>query len=222
MNSRVLAVDNDAMVLSGLRLLVASTGIELDTVTSGAEAIELILQNSDKYRAVLLDYEMPGMNGDVVALRLKEINPSLKIVMLSGTEDESVVKACHSAGAERFLLKAQDTRKLFETLISVVNDGENDEIDLDDNSESVARNSALIYGVLKMKGCSRTLANVARSVKRYAAANENVLIQGESGVGKELVARAIHANSSRADKPFIAGNCGASPMDRLESELFGQ
>jgi DNA-binding NtrC family response regulator len=222
MKATVLAIDNDALVLSGLKDLMARGGIDLDTAASGSEGIALISQHPDRYKAVLLDYEMPEMNGDVVARRLKEINPSLKIIMLSGTEDEAVVKSCYQAGAERFLIKAQDSSsKIFDALDSLVVEGELEEIDSSTDSRSELENANLINRVMKMKGCSRALANVARSVEKYGPSNENVLIQGESGVGKELVAKAIHANSSRAAGPFVAINCGAIPEDLLESELFG-
>lgn len=221
MSSCVLAIDNDAMVLGGLLNVIQNTHIEMETATNGRDGIEMVVRSPDKYRAVLLDYEMPGMNGDEVARRLKEINPNLKVIMLSGTEDEGVVRSCYEAGAERFVLKAQDSSKILEILLSVVSDGEADEIDPDTQKESAQQNSIVIDSVLKMKGCSRAMANVARAVKKYSPSNETVLIHGESGVGKELVARAIHANSPRADKPFIAINCGAIPKDLLESELFG-
>ncbi|MBX3040533.1 MAG: sigma-54-dependent Fis family transcriptional regulator [Bdellovibrionaceae bacterium] len=219
MSSCVLAVDNDPMVLGGLLRLAQDTPIQVETATSGPQGIDLISQAPDKYRAVLLDYEMPGMNGDEVARRMREINPNLKIIMLSGTENEEVVKSCYAAGAERFVLKAQDSGKIRDILLSVVSDGEADEIDLD--GESALQNAALIDSTLKMKGYSRAMANIARVVKKVSPSNETVLIQGESGVGKELVARGIHTNSPRADKPFIAINCGAIPKDLLESELFG-
>lgn len=222
MKPTVLAIDNDAVALSGLQLLMARKGIELDTATGGAEGISLVRQNPEKYRAILLDYEMPGMNGDAVARRLKEIDPSIKIIMLSGTEDESVVKACYQAGAERFVVKSKDpSEKVFDALGSLIEEGEIEEIDINADAQSAGQNAAVIDSILKMKGCSRALANVARSVKKYAASNETVLIHGESGVGKEVVAKAIHGNSPRSAGPFIAINCGAIPKDLLESELFG-
>ncbi|MBX2987771.1 MAG: sigma-54-dependent Fis family transcriptional regulator [Bdellovibrionaceae bacterium] len=221
MSSYVLAVDNDPMVLGGLLRLAEDTPIEVETATSGIQGIDLVTRSPDRYRAVLLDYEMPGMNGDEVARRMREINPNLKIIMLSGTEDEEVVKSCYAAGAERFVLKAQDSSKIRDILLSVVSDDEASEIDPDSEKETALQNAILIDSTLKMKGHSRAMANVARVVKKVSASNENVLIQGESGVGKELVARGIHANSPRAGGPFIAINCGAIPKELLESELFG-
>lgn len=221
MSSYVLAVDNDPMVLGGLLRLAEDTPIEVETATSGIQGIDLVTRSPDKYRAVLLDYEMPGMNGDEVARSMRKINPNLKIIMLSGTENEEVVKSCYAAGAERFVLKAQDSSKIRDILLSVVSDDEASEIDPDSEKETALQNAILIDSTLKMTGHSRAMANVARVVKKVSASNENVLIQGESGVGKELVARGIHANSPRAGGPFIAINCGAIPKELLESELFG-
>lgn len=221
MRSKVLAIDNDAIFLAGLKSLLADSGIDLDTAPGAHEGVSAILATPEKYRAVLLDYEMPALKGDAVARKLKEVNSALKIIMLSGTEDENVVRTCYAAGAERFLLKGQDSAQTIEALLSVLTEGEAEEIASDEAADSAAQNARTIETILRMSGCSRAMAHVATLVERYAKSNENVLILGESGVGKEGVARAIHANSSRRDKPFVAINCGAIPRDLLESELFG-
>ena len=221
MKPTILAIDNDHLVLHTLRSLFQDEGIEVHTATSGLHGISLFQENSRKFSIVLLDYEMKtndgsGMNGDEVAREIKAIRRDARIVMVSALETAAVVQACLSAGAEQFVVKGSDPTKLVETVKSIILAGQDVE---EDESEAERRHK--IDRILKMVGCSREMAKVADLVARFAPFDEPVLIQGESGAGKEGIANAIHENSNRSGKSFVAINCTAFAKDVLESELFG-
>jgi DNA-binding NtrC family response regulator len=222
MKSLILAVDNDPLVLRSLNLVFQDANIDVDTATSGYQAIALFKENPDKYPIVLLDYDMKnksgeGMNGDEVAIALKRIRESVRIVMLSGMSDApEVVKACLAAGAEKFICKSSEPEHLLTTVSSMIFEGEDS-----DSEESEEERRSKISRVLKMVGHSRELAKVSDLISKFSDYDEPVLILGESGVGKELIARAVHENSKRAGKNFVAINCAAFGKDVLESELFG-
>jgi two-component system response regulator PilR (NtrC family) len=146
---------------------------------------------------------------------MKAIYSDVRIVMVSGEESSEVTEACTDAGAEKFLVKGSEPAQLLNTLLSMIFSGEGG------NEEPEAERRAKISRILKMVGCSREFAKVAELVFRFGPYEESVLIFGESGVGKEQIAKAIHENSPRKNKPYIAINCGALPKDLLESELFG-
>ncbi|MGE3681000.1 MAG: sigma-54-dependent transcriptional regulator [Bdellovibrionales bacterium] len=222
MKSLILAVDNDPLVLRSLNLAFQDAEIQVDTASSGYQAIALFKENPEKYPIVLLDYDMKnkngeGMNGDEVAIALKQIQKSVRIVMLSGMSDApEVVRSCLAAGAEKFICKSSEPEHLLTTVSSMIFEGEDA-----DSEESEEERRAKISRVLKMVGHSRELAKVADMISKFSAYDEPVLILGESGVGKEGIARAVHENSKRAGKHFVAINCAAFGKDVLESELFG-
>jgi DNA-binding NtrC family response regulator len=220
MKPTILAIDNDPLVLMTLKGMFQDEGIEVQTAISGEHGIALFQENPHRYAVVLLDYELKprngeGMNGDKVAHELKNIYSDVRIVMLSGQTTESVIQACLSAGAEQFIAKGSDISKVQEVVRSIIFENE------DGAEESPDERTQKITRTLEMVGCSRELSKVADVVRRYAPFEEPVLILGESGSGKEGIAKAVHENSNRKGKNFVAINCGAVAKDVLESELFG-
>lgn len=210
MKSLILAVDNDPLVLRSLGLVFQDADIEVLTATSGTQAIALFKESPDKFPIVLLDYDMKGkngegMNGDEVAVALKEIRESVRIVMLSGMSDaQEVVQACLSAGAEKFICKSSEPSHLLTTVTSMILEGKDADAQETDEERKVK-----IRRVLNMVGRSREMAKVADLIAKFSVYDEPVLILGESGVGKEGIARAVHENSKRASKNFVAINCAA-------------
>lgn len=220
MKPTILAIDNDHLVLMTLKTIFRDEAIEVQTATSGEQGLAHFKQNPRMYPIVILDYEMTkdsvGVNGDVVARALKAIQPDVRIIMLSGSEIPEVIRACFDAGAEEFVVKASNSDHRLVSMIKSI-------LMATDNSpeESEAQREAKISSVLKMVGRSSELAKVAELISRFAAYDEPVLILGESGVGKEGIAKAVHENSTRKEKSFVAINCAAFGRDVLESELFG-
>ena len=219
MKPTILAVDNDQLVLLSLKMLFQDHGIEIVTATSGDQGIKIFREHPNKFSIVILDYELStnsiGMNGDQVTRELKVINPNVRVVVISGKETPERIKACSDAGADQFILKGEDTTQLFAAVKSMM------VTDEEEQSDSEAECHRKISTILKMVGKSRELAKVGELVLRFANYDEPVLLIGESGVGKEGIARAVHENSKRRSKPYLPINCAAFPKELLESELFG-
>jgi len=220
MKQTILAIDNDPLVLMSIKMLFADADIEVETASSGELGIALFREQPNRFPVVLLDLEMKnkdgGMDGDEVAAHLKAIQSDVRIVMVSGVEDQEAVNKCLTAGAETFIRKGSDPSSLVAIVTSMLPkaDDEND-------ARSDIERQQRIRSVLKMVGRSRELCLVADTISRFSAFDEPVLILGESGVGKEGIAKAVHENSIRKNKKFVAINCAAFSKDLLESELFG-
>jgi DNA-binding NtrC family response regulator len=219
MKPTILAIDNDPLVLTSLKMLLQDQNVEIVTATSGAQGIALLKENPRLYSLVLLDFDMKtngvSMNGDEVARQMKAVRGDLRIIMVSGHNTPEAIEACLHAGAEQFVVKGSDTDRLVNIVRSVLF-CENCE-----DSETDSERHQKIVRILKMVGRSRELAKVAELVGRFAEYVDPVLILGESGAGKEGIAKAVHENSHRRTKAFVAINCAAVPKEMLESELFG-
>ncbi|HTT24148.1 MAG TPA: sigma-54 dependent transcriptional regulator [Candidatus Sulfotelmatobacter sp.] len=165
---------------------------------------------------VISDVRMPGMSGVDLVKELRRNYPETPVILVTafGTIEEAV--AAMKAGARDYITSPLDIHAL-----RLVVERALEHFDL--KAEVRILRSALDrkLGFEKMLGHSRTLLQILEQAARVASTDATVLIQGETGTGKELLARAIHANSNRSSKPFITVNCGAIPRDLLESELFG-
>ncbi len=219
MNPRVIAIDDDEMFLTATRTLFSERQIPLATFTDPEQALRAIEQakaDDTPFRMAIVDFDMPT-KGDEVVRAIKRIDPMMHTVILSAclSHEESVL--CTSAGADHTYLKQKSKEVIL--LISEIASLRIKYGKL--SNEEQEANDRWIQKVLNLRGYSSALANVATEVYKYAKASENVLITGQSGVGKEQVARSIHNNSQRKSNNFIAINCGAIPKELVESELFG-
>ncbi len=215
---KILMLDDNLKNLSATKQFLEVNGYEVETTSVIEKALELIREN--EYALVLLDFQMPAMNGDLVAVKIHEISPLQQIAMFSSDQSREAIKKSHRAGAVEFIDKNGDPDDLLTTIATY--SARYERIcktirPLKDKNEN-----AELLGSLKMTGRSEVMAEIALKIKKLGEANDiSVFISGESGTGKELVAKALHATSSRAKKPFIAINCSAIPAQLLESELFG-
>src|SRR5688572_13728485 len=177
----------------------------------GQEGIALVQR--DRPDLVLLDIKMPGMDGLDVLRKLHAFDETLPIVMISGHGTTATAVEAVRAGATDFLDKPLSSERVIVTLENVLQQtqlrSENRELKLAMESK---------YEIV---GQSPALRQILEAVKRAAPTNATVMLLGESGDGKELVARTIHRNSSRAGQRFIQVNCAAIPEELIESELFG-
>jgi two-component system NtrC family response regulator len=165
---------------------------------------------------VLLDIVLPGMNGVEVLKKIKESWKDIPVIMLTAIQSIPKVVECIKLGAFDYLLKVMDADEL---MIKIEHALEVTEIkyELEQRRNlQIATNKEY-----KLIGTSSALKKIEEEIKKTATSDSAILIEGETGTGKELVARRIHSQSSRANKPFVAINCGAIPKDLIESEFFG-
>lgn len=184
---------------------------KVEYFTDAEKGIEHLKRN--KYSVLLLDIQMPGITGFEVLSRLKTVEFTPNVIMISAFSSlENAVKAT-KLGAFDFIEKPIDRNKL---LISVRNAAEKAE--LISENEKLKKHLEAEY---KMIGNSRALQQIKNTIERVAKSDARILITGENGTGKELVAREIHYKSDRCNFPFIEVNCAAIPNELIESELFG-
>lgn len=201
----VLLVDDDNDILSLLSVWLDKEGYEVVTAASGKEALAQI--GTLQPRLVITDLFMDGMDGMALLTELHRSNPLLPVIMLSGkAQIPDAVKATH-LGSAAFLTKPVQREELLQQVQHTLNRDANPHID-------EAFSQGLIYR-------SAVMAELIDQAKLVSDSDITVLIQGETGTGKEIIAKAIHEASPRRDKAFVPINCGAFPEQLLESELFG-
>jgi two-component system nitrogen regulation response regulator NtrX len=211
MKPRILVVDDEAAIRESLRMILEYEGYGFVGAASGQEGIGLVQR--DRPDLVLLDIKMPGMDGMEVLRKLRALDDTLPVVMISGHGTTSTAVDAIKSGALDFLDKPLSSERVIVTLQNALRQ---QELRQENRELKLAMESK--YEIV---GKSHTLQAVLESVKRAAPTNATVLLLGESGVGKELVARTIHRNSPRAGQRFIQVNCAAIPEELIESELFG-
>jgi DNA-binding NtrC family response regulator len=189
-------------------------GHEVTVCPDGSTAVAALERNS--YDCLLVDLDMPGKSGIQVISRAKELDPNVDAIVLTGKSTMESAIAAVKLGASDYLTKPFKWADL-EALLNRVADRR----ELVNKVRALQRRLERIEGKTRLVGDSKPMDQVRALVKRVAPSDSTVLILGETGTGKELVARSIHEQSLRADKPFVAVNCGALPENLIESELFG-
>ncbi|HET9264353.1 MAG TPA: sigma-54 dependent transcriptional regulator [Vicinamibacterales bacterium] len=211
MAARILLIDDDAGIRDSMRMPLEYEGYEYLSAASAEEGVALVQRESPDI--VFLDVKMPGMDGMEALKRIKAINEAVPIVMISAHGTTSTAFEASKRGAVDFIEKPFGAERLLVTIRNQL-----DRTRLIDENKSLRRAAEVRH---QMVGDSPGLRQVAEAVRRAAPTNATVLLLGESGVGKELVARAVHRNSLRSRERFIQVNCAAIPEELIESELFG-
>lgn len=215
MNSpRILVVDDDENLRWVLQTQLEDMGYAVTTAAGGQEALAAI--ERDPPALVLTDLKMPGLSGLELLEKVRSDCPELPVVLITafGTI-QSAVQAM-KAGAYDYLTKPIDYDELALVVNRVL-----DHFKLVEEVRTLRASLDRKYGFENIIGHSEALLSVLDTATRAASSNATILIHAETGTGKELLARAIHFNSPRRDRPFVTINCGAIPRDLLESELFG-
>jgi len=211
MKSRILVIDDEAAIRDSMRMILEYEGYEFVGASGGQEGLGLIEREGPDL--VFLDIKMPGLDGLEVLPRIRAIDESLPVVMISGHATVSTAVEATKLGAFDFIEKPLASERVLVTIRNAL-----DRSRLADENRSLKR---VIEVRHQLVGESTGLKRVTDAIRRAAPTNATVLITGESGVGKELVARAVHRNSLRHRERFIQVNCAAIPDDLIESELFG-
>ena len=211
MKHKILVIDDERDVLDSLKLTLEYAGYECILASSGQEGLIRVARDSPDL--VLLDVKMPGMDGLDVLRTVRETDQMLPVVMISGHGTVNTAVEATKLGGFDFLEKPPSSDKLLVTLRNAL-----DQRQLKTENRSWRRDAEVRH---EMVGDGPKLAQVTEQIRRASPVRSAVLIQGESGVGKELVARAIHRTSRRSRERFVQVNCAAIPDDLIESELFG-
>ncbi len=211
MSRRLLVVDDESGVRAALRQLLEFEGYEVRVASSGAEA--LATYEVFKPELVFMDVKMAGMDGLETLKRLRERDPAAIVVMISGHATIQNAVEATQLGAYDILEKPLDTDRILVTLRNAIG-----RIELTQENQ---RLKATIESRYEIVGRSQGIRAVIEKIDKVAQTTARVLITGENGTGKELVARAIHRQSPRATQPFVEVNCAAIPGELIESELFG-
>jgi two-component system nitrogen regulation response regulator NtrX len=211
MSKRVLIVDDEESIRSSLERLLSYEKFKTFSAGDGAAALDLAA--SERIDVVLLDIKMPGMDGLEVLGKLKEQHPDLPVVIISGHGTISTAVDATKLGAFDFLEKPIDMERLLLTIRNGINQAE-----LARRNVQLERKIGITTNII---GAHPEMLAIMETITRVAPTNARVLIMGENGTGKELVARKLHELSLRAEEPFIEVNCAAIPEDLIESELFG-
>jgi two-component system nitrogen regulation response regulator NtrX len=208
---RVLVIDDESAIRDSLRMTLEYEGYEFFGAATGQEGLALAEREAPDL--VLLDVKMPGMDGIEVLDRLRAMNEALPVIVVSGHGTISTAVEATKKGAFDFIEKPFATDRVLVSLRNAL-----DQRQLRDENRTLKKAVEVRH---QMIGESPVLRQVMAAVGRAAPTNATVLIQGESGVGKELVARTIHRNSLRSRDRFVQVNCAAIPEELIESELFG-
>jgi two-component system nitrogen regulation response regulator NtrX len=208
---RVLVVDDEKGVREALKQVLEFEAIEVQTCASGLDALQAYAEF--RPHLVFLDVKMQGMDGLEVLKRLREQDPHAQVVMISGHGTIQTAVEATQLGAYDFLEKPLDTDRILLTLRNAL---QHVELAVEN-----VRLRAEVEAQYEIVGSSKAIKAVIERIEKVAPTPARVLITGENGTGKELVARAIHDLSPRARGPFVEVNCAAIPAELIESELFG-
>jgi len=223
-SGQAFVVDNETNLRESLAELIAREGFRVAQAGDGQEAIEALRSGAVTPDVVFLDVRMPGMDGlEVLGEMQKENLTTAPVIVISAYGDSSKMIEAMRLGAYDYITKPLDADEIVSTLHRAA---EQRRLSLAAEAArppraSDAEESEGPEAVSEMLGTSRVMREIFKQIGRLAATDATVLIGGDSGTGKELVARAIHNHSARSGKPFIAVNCGALPENLIEAELFG-
>lgn len=210
----ILIIDDEAAIRESLETLLEFEGYNVESAETGAEGLARLGERS--FDLVLLDFALPDRNGLDVLTEIRARDSQLAVIMITayGTLDNAV--RAMQKGATNFIQKPWDNEKLLADVRASVSRRR-----VEEENEQLKRALKQRYSFEQIVGKSEGMLKIFDLVSQVASSRSTVLIQGDSGTGKELIAKAIHANSPRKNHPFVPVNTGSMPADLLESTLFG-
>jgi two-component system response regulator AtoC len=221
MTARLAIVDDDDAFTGYLQTLLSAQGYGIEVFNSGTSLLEGLRAGSAP-NVILLDVLMPDLDGIETLRAIRQARPAAQVIMLSGRQAPQTIVEAVRLGAADYVLKPGDPDGVGEAALEAAI---RNALERESLSAEVARLSAQVtedpQGAQLSWSSGAAMQPVAAMVERVADSDVGVLLRGESGVGKEVIARELHRRSGRRTKPFVKVNCAALPADLLESELFG-
>ena len=211
---KVLFADDESHLQDLIAAELPRMGHSVTVCPDGSTAIAAL--EADRFDCLIVDLDMPGLNGIDVVARAKELSPGTEAIILTGKGSTETAISALRLGAFDYLHKPCKLTDLNSLLKRVAI-----RIELNNKVAALTRRLVRVEGRPNMIGNDRNMQRVRALIEKVAPTESTVLILGETGTGKELAARAVHDNSLRVEKPFVAVNCGALPENLIESELFG-
>jgi DNA-binding NtrC family response regulator len=209
--SNILIIDDEKAIRKTLGEILSYEGYKIDEAGDGEEGLKKF--KDKEYDVILCDIKMPKIDGIEFLEKAKESNPDIPIIMISGHGNIDTAVEAVKKGAYDFISKPPDLNRLLITIRNAM-----------DKTSLVAETKVLkrrISKVQEMVGVSLPIEKIKETIDKVAPTDARILVTGENGVGKELVARWVHEKSNRASGPLIEVNCAAIPGELIESELFG-
>ncbi|MBO6576765.1 MAG: sigma-54-dependent Fis family transcriptional regulator [Rhodothermales bacterium] len=212
----ILVVDDEAAIRRTLREILEYEDFAVDEAENGHDALDKV--KSSAYDLILLDVKMPKMDGLEVLAKLSDTQPEVPVVMISGHGTVDTAVEATKLGAYDFIEKPPDLNRLLLTIRNGLDRGQ-----LENENRRMRQAIAERHeeGITPILGDSPAIGRIKATIDRVAPTEARVLITGEAGTGKELVAKWIHRGSLRKDGPLVEVNCAAIPSELIESELFG-
>ncbi len=211
--AKILIVDDEVPIRRTLRDILEFEGYDVDEAADGLECVAKV--QKEKYDVIITDIKMPRMDGIEALERLQILSPETPVIMVSGHGTIDTAVEAVKKGAFDFISKPPDLNRM---LITVRNALDRSELV---NTTQVLRKQVKSSKGVNMIGDSSPILAIKKMLEKVAPTESRVLITGQNGTGKELVARWIHEKSNRADGPIVEVNCAAIPAELIESELFG-
>jgi two-component system nitrogen regulation response regulator NtrX len=209
--SSILIIDDEKAIRKTLGEILSYEGYKIDEAGDGEEGLKKFKEK--EYDVILCDIKMPKIDGIEFLERAKESNADIPIIMISGHGNIDTAVEAVKKGAYDFISKPPDLNRLLITIRNAM-----DKTSLVTETKVLKRK---ISKVQEMVGTSLPIQKIKETIDKVAPTDARILVTGENGVGKELVARWVHEKSSRASGPLIEVNCAAIPGELIESELFG-
>ncbi len=208
---KLLLIDDERAIRKTLNEILSFEGFKIDEAADGEEGLKMF--NASTYDAVLCDIKMPKLDGIEFLEKATQGNPDVPVIMISGHGNIETAVDAVKKGAFDYISKPPDLNRLLVTIRNAM--------DKNYLSKETRVLKKKVAKVDEMIGESAPIARIKETIEKVAPTDARVLVTGENGVGKEMVARWIHAKSNRSDAPIIEVNCAAIPSELIESELFG-
>jgi len=207
----ILIIDDEKAIRKTLTEILSFEGYKIDEASDGEEGLKKFKEKT--YDLILCDIKMPKLDGIEFLQKAVEVNPDIPIIMISGHGNIETAVEAVKKGAYDYISKPPDLNRLLITIRNAM-----------DKSSLVTETKVLkrrVSKVQEMIGESAPIKKIKETIDKVAPTDARILVTGENGVGKELVARWVHEKSNRANGPIVEVNCAAIPTELIESELFG-